>query len=237
MGTVGISNMIIIQPHINTNININTNTNTNIIIQPQINFNTNIMSYDCTWCYRRFNSQHAQWQHKADKNHFDYECACCKETYETEQEREAHEIDYHLYCYDCNRHFMNHNNIQQHLRSTVHLGSSVNCPFCKRGFTTATGLVHHIESSACPSARSLDRDSIYDLVRRKDPSGVISKKLIGWTGSDSFQATARAWNPYEGAYECYLCNRTFRQLSSLNQHLESPARALSVLFSCVVEWC
>lgn len=184
------------------------------------------MSYDCTWCWRRFKSEYAQWQHKADKNHFDYECSCCDETYETEHLRKEHEVDYHNYCAECDREFMNLNNIRQHLHSAAHLGASIICPFCKRGFTTATGLVHHIESSACPKAKNLDRDAVYRTVRQKDPSGVISKKLIGWTGSDSYQATARAWNPYEGAYECYLCTRTFGQLSSLNQHLESPAREL-----------
>ncbi|KKY29299.1 putative zinc finger protein [Diaporthe ampelina] len=181
------------------------------------------MSYDCTQCSRRFNSQHAQWQHKANKNHFDHECSRCYNTYETEQSRKTHEVEYHNFCADCDRQFMNYNNIQQHLRSAAHLGGSITCPFCKRGFTTATGLVHHIESSACPNAAGLDRDAVYRIVRQKDPSGVISKKLIGWTGSESFQATARAWNPYDCAYECYFCNRAFDRLSSLNQHLRSPA--------------
>lgn len=192
------------------------------------------MSYDCTWCRRRFYSAQAQWQHKADKNHFDYECCFCDDTYETDASLEEHEIEDHHYCADCDRHFMNYNNIQQHLRSAAHLGSSVTCPFCKRGFTTAAGLVHHIESSACPNAKCLDRDAIYSIVRRKDPSGLISKKLIGWTGSDSYQATARAWNPYACAYECYLCGRTFGQLSSLNQHLESPVRALFLPLSLCI---
>lgn len=184
------------------------------------------MSYDCNCCLRRFYSQHAQWQHKVEKNHFDYECSCCYQTYDTEHLRKEHEVEYHHYCAECERQFVNHNNIQQHLRSAAHLAGSITCPFCKRGFTTATGLVHHIESSACPNAKGLDRDAVYRIVRQKDPSGVISKKLIGWTGSESYQATDRAWNPYEGAYECYFCTRTFGKLSSLNQHLQSPARAL-----------
>lgn len=194
------------------------------------------MSYDCTWCWRRFKSEHAQWQHKADKNHFDYECHCCDETYETRPLRKEHEVDDHHYCADCDREFTNYNNIQQHLRSAAHLGTSIACPFCRRGFTTATGLVHHIEGSACPKAKFMNRDIVYEIVRQKDPSGVISKKLIGWTGSDSYQATARAWNPYERAYECYLCTRTFGQLSSLNQHLQSPAREFlcSLVVFCLI---
>lgn len=189
------------------------------------------MSYGCNCCSRRFNSSRAQWQHKYDKNHFDWECHCCDETYETESMCEEHEVEDHLYCADCDRSFRNLNNIQQHLRSSVHVGASIACPFCKRGFATATGLVHHIEGSACPNAKGIDRDAVYRLVRQKDPSGVISKNLIGWTGSDSFEATARAWNPYAGAYECYLCHRTFGQLSSLNQHLQSPFREFLGFFS------
>ncbi|KAI3396080.1 hypothetical protein diail_497 [Diaporthe ilicicola] len=181
------------------------------------------MSFDCSRCYRTFNSPHAQWQHMSDKNHFEHECFCCDETWPSKERRRAHEVEVHHFCADCQRFFQNHNNIQQHLRSAAHIGGSISCPFCKRGFTTATGLVHHIESSACPQARGMDRDVVYRIVRQKDPSGVISKNLIGWKGSDSFEATERTWNPYEGAYECYFCNRTFGQLHSLNQHLQSPA--------------
>lgn len=185
------------------------------------------MSYDCNCCLRLFYSQHAQWQHKFDKNHFDYECACCYETYETEQLRKEHEIDDHNYCADCDRFFTNRNNIQQHLRSAAHLRSTLICPFCNRGFTTAAGLSQHVESGGCPRAKFMNRDAVYHVVSQKDPSGVISKKLIGWTGSSSYQATARAWDPYQGAYQCYLCTRTFGQLFSLNQHLNSLARKSS----------
>lgn len=184
------------------------------------------MSYNCNQCWRQFNSPRAQWQHQNDKNHFDHECHCCFETWPCKQSRTTHEIDEHKYCADCDRYFMNQNNIQQHLRSAAHLGGSISCPFCKRGFTTATGLVHHIESSACPQARGLNRDAVYRIVRQKDPAGVISKNLIGWKGSDDFEATDRTWNSSLGAYECYFCSRAFSRLASLNQHLQSPARGL-----------
>lgn len=183
------------------------------------------MSYDCNWCERRFDSVGTQRQHKYDENHFDYQCDRCYETYETEELHEEHEIEDHHYCFDCERQFLNRHSIQQHLRSAAHMGSSITCPFCKRAFTAAAGLVHHIESNACSKAKSLDRDTVFQIVREKDPSGVISKKLIDWTASDLYQATEKAWNPEKGAYECYLCNRTFSKLHSLNQHLNSPARA------------
>jgi hypothetical protein len=98
----------------------------------------------------------------------------------------------------------------------------MSCPFCKRGFATATGVAHHIESSACPNAPNINRDKVYQVIRSKDPHGAISKRLLTWHGSDQYEATGRCWNGY--AYECYFCHREFNQLQSLSQHLNSPAR-------------
>lgn len=96
------------------------------------------------------------------------------------------------------------------------------CPFCKTRYTTATGMTHHLENGTCPEAPQLNRDSIYQFVRSKDPNSLISKKLIGWHGSDQYEATSLAWNG--SGYQCYLCTRTFGQLRALNQHLASPIR-------------
>jgi len=96
------------------------------------------------------------------------------------------------------------------------------CPFCPRLFTTATGVTHHLETGACPNAGGLNRDGLYRVVRSKDPQGLVSKKLIRWTGSCSYEASASSWNG--NAYECYFCHRTFGRLPSLNQHLNSPTR-------------
>jgi len=113
---------------------------------------------------------------------------------------------------------------RQHLNSRVHLGKNIQCPFCKVSYTTATGMVHHLEGGSCPSAPSLDRDTIYRIVRSKDPSGVISKKLIGWKGDSEskYEATNKAWNG--AAWECYFCPKTFSRRAGLNMHLNSPAR-------------
>lgn len=96
------------------------------------------------------------------------------------------------------------------------------CPFCKAAFATATGVAHHVESGSCPKARNVNRDELYKLIRSKDPEGLISKKLIGWTGSGTYEATGSSWNGQ--AYECYLCDRSFNQVHGLNQHLNSPVR-------------
>jgi hypothetical protein len=79
-----------------------------------------------------------------------------------------------------------------------------------------------VESEGCPAASNLNRDQIYRFIRSKDPNGVISKKLLEWHGSYECEVNEQSWNGY--AYECYLCDREFRRLSSLNQHVNSPTR-------------
>lgn len=115
-------------------------------------------------------------------------------------------------------------NRDQHLNSRIHRGADMACPFCKGKFATATGVAHHVERGSCPQAAQINRDELYKFIRAKDPQGLISKKLIGWTGSSQYEASDRAWNGY--AYECYLCHRDFSQLRGLNQHLNSPTRKL-----------
>ncbi len=66
---------------------------------------------------------------------------------------------------------------------------------------------------------------MYRFVRSKDPSGIISKKLLEWDDAGTYEASPRTWNG--SGYECYLCNRAFNSLNGLNQHLNSPARELS----------
>lgn len=85
-------------------------------------------------------------------------------------------------------------------------------------------MVHHLERGSCPGAPQLNRDQIYKLVRSRDPNGIISKKLIGWTGEAdvTYEANGGSWNGY--GYECYLCPKQCSSLSGLNQHLNSAVR-------------
>ncbi|ROW13248.1 hypothetical protein VPNG_04825 [Cytospora leucostoma] len=185
--------------------------------------------FECDSCCRWFNSEKARWQHMSDTNHFAYECSQCNETYPTTEEVTEHEIDDHYYCADCDRFFMNRNNIRMHLNSSVHRGSSTICPLCKTSFTTASGIVHHLERGACPRTGIRDRNDLYELVRSKDPKGIISKKLIGWHDEPTYKATKRAWNG--NGYECYFCHKQFGQLAGLNQHLQSPVHQ-QALYHC-----
>jgi len=112
----------------------------------------------------------------------------------------------------------------KHLNSSIHRRNEISCPFCKRGFTTATGVTHHLETGSCPQARSLNRDTILTEIRRRDPNHLITKKLLTFhETSSTITATSASFNHASGYYECYLCHKGFRELKSLNNHVNSPA--------------
>ncbi|KAK7515290.1 putative zinc finger protein [Phyllosticta citriasiana] len=159
---------------------------------------------ECESCCRVFNTYRGRFDHMKALNHFS------------------------TYCLDCDRNFMNNNNLNQHLNSRIHRGSTIKCPFCKRGYTTASGVSHHLENGSCPNAPSLDRETLHRMIRRRDPNGVITQKQLGWH-DDTSASTVVGWqldNAWNGDnYECFLCHREFGIPSSLRQHLESPAHA------------
>ncbi|KAK8149295.1 hypothetical protein G3M48_007544 [Beauveria asiatica] len=173
--------------------------------------------FECDTCDRYFGSQHAVDQHMTDLGHWaesseadepDYECDDCNASFDDEEGLRDHEVKEHFYCDPCDRYFQSWSNINQHLHSKIHRNSSIRCFFCKTEHGTATGLVHHLEGGFCSKA-PLSRDTLYEAVRRRDPDGIISKKLLTWTGSTSYEATEKAWNSAVDAYQCYLCARPF----------------------------
>ncbi|KAI1381888.1 hypothetical protein F4677DRAFT_439695 [Hypoxylon crocopeplum] len=180
------------------------------------------MTWGCRNCNKRFGTWPSREQHLYALSHnpLDFECHRCTRVFQDDIDRREHEVDEHFYCVDCSKTFMSLNNIKMHLNSRVHRGTDVQCPFCKTRYATATGLTHHLEGGHCSQASFLNRDEMYKLVRSKDPTGVISKKLIGWHGSATYEANSNAWNGY--AWECYFCHREFSSINGLNQHLNSP---------------
>ncbi|KAK4166941.1 hypothetical protein QBC43DRAFT_231628 [Cladorrhinum sp. PSN259] len=196
--------------------------------------------FECDTCGLSFDDNYDKSEHMHMSGHVNngtyYECLLCIELFTDEDDRTHHHVHDHHYCEDCQRQFMNLNNIKQHLNSRIHRGQNIICPWCKTGFTTATGMTHHLESGKCPKASFANRDQVYRFIRSKDPHGVISKKLIGWYGSGhvDYEATDQAWNGR--AFECYFCHREFGSLYSLNQHLNSPAHQ-QPLYHCPNRHC
>lgn len=109
------------------------------------------------------------------------------------------------------------------------------CQFCHGRFVTAAGLFHHLERGACPKA-PLDRMQVYEAVKRRDPNGLLTERLLKWSGSGTFEATHKSWNRNTGAFECFLCGAQFARLESLNQHLQSPKHQQN-LYHCPKRSC
>jgi len=157
----------------------------------------------------------------------------------------------HPYCIPCKRMFVNQNNLTQHQHSKIHMGSSIKCPWCKNPFTTASGVTIHLESGTCSVSglnrikindmvRQLDRGNV--ITRPMLPmSGYDRVENIAtrqaWNGI-AYQCylCARQFLALEGlnkhigspahdqeTYHCpkASCNRQYKLLSSLVQHVES----------------
>lgn len=123
------------------------------------------------------------------------------------------------------------------MRSRIHVGSSaIQCPWCKEGFVTASGVTVHLESGNC-TASDLNRQKLNHLVTRMDRNNIITKPLLtmpGYEDNCEIIATEKSWNGY--GFECYLCDRQFGQLYALNQHLRSPAHDQN-LYRCPERGC
>jgi Zinc-finger of C2H2 type len=109
----------------------------------------------------------------------------------------------------------------QHLRSKLHAGETVKCMGCDRTFPTISAMTIHLESGICPSGAT--RQKVNNAIRLHDRNNLITERLLTYpdsTGRTEVWATSAAWNGH--AFECYFCDREFRSLRSLNQHLQSP---------------
>ncbi|KAK5677448.1 hypothetical protein LTS10_010020 [Elasticomyces elasticus] len=186
------------------------------------------LRYDNDNCGRRFDNHHALDQHMTAKGHmeFNYPCQTCRIAFRNDDDCVEHmneQMHWKNFCMDCNRRFSSEQNYRAHRNSRLHRGATITCPFCKVNHTTASGLLHHLETGSCPQARGLNRDKILQVVRERDPNHIITKKLLtyheGTTGT--YSATDQAWNGRK--WECYLCHRGFGTDRALNQHLNSPA--------------
>ncbi|KAK8080003.1 hypothetical protein PG997_007821 [Apiospora hydei] len=184
------------------------------------------------------------WDHRVEveeidsnelKYKVDYWCSLCTRYFESEEDRVKHEAQAHFYCHDCNRYFQNANNAWMHQNSKLHRGTPIRCPFCREYYSAATALCHHLERGACPKMPDLTRKQIFQLVRSKDPDGIISKQNIDLvpTITSGHLANEYAWNGT--AYECYLCHRSFRNTSSLNDHFKASHQ--QALYHCPNKNC
>ncbi|KAH8743207.1 hypothetical protein F5883DRAFT_376233, partial [Diaporthe sp. PMI_573] len=108
-----------------------------------------------------------------------------------------------------------------HGNSRVNRRRNMRCYFCDKPYVTAIGVFHHLELCGCPKV-PLDRMKLYDIVESRDLNGLITEKLLEWSGSGGFRATMKSWNASARAFECFLCGRHFKLRISLKKHIQLP---------------
>ncbi|KAI0637525.1 hypothetical protein C8Q77DRAFT_1046942 [Trametes polyzona] len=194
----------------------------------------------CQRCDEHFSDWEELYDHY-DTEH--YRCTECNSIFDFEVGLHEHCRQKHpdLYCVPCKRLFQNPNNLDNHRRSAIHQGRTVQCPMknCGRSFVSKAALILHLESGSCVSGMS--RQDVNKIVAQIDRSNIITnpaRMIAGAPGSarptvTGMWATERAWNGT--GFECYLCHRTYRSLPALNQHLQSPAHT-DKLYRCPSAW-
>ena len=110
---------------------------------------------------------------------------------------------------------------------------------CNFAAVSASAVMLHMESGGCVSR--INRTIIDRYAAQNDINRIITdprRMITSGSGSSSYNppptyiATEAAWNG--SSYECYFCDREFRALPQLNQHLASPkhSRADQNLYRC-----
>ncbi|KAF2872157.1 putative zinc finger protein [Massariosphaeria phaeospora] len=186
--------------------------------------------WNCETCNRYFKTIQARNQHMSSLNHWAQRYKCETNDYQYLSENPAVVVAQHMmmafrfkghFCMDCQREFQDENALKMHLRSRIHLKSTIPCPFCKQTFTTATGVAHHLERSSCPEAKNLSRAAIHAQVALRDPKNLITIRQFDHSpdANSRISVSDRCWNGQ--FYECYLCHREFGSMQALDQHVNS----------------
>ncbi|KAF2113010.1 hypothetical protein BDV96DRAFT_579575 [Lophiotrema nucula] len=120
-------------------------------------------------------------------------------------------------CTQCGRHFDSPSNLTHH--KLTHRTADFECLGCYRTFTTYGGMIIHLESGAC--------DSELDFLDLNNSAAMCYQ----WTKFidedyrhemlDCVDLRDEYNEPYP--YKCPGCESSFPKLSSLFQHVESPA--------------
>jgi len=153
-------------------------------------------------------------------------CGACDRSFDNKLSRAQHLAvsSSHNWCFICSRDFRSPTALDQHSSSRVHEARDLPSPHCSKTFKTPSAIALHIESGGC---HDITRQQVTATVHSLGlvPTISIAGRLHGGPSPESTVVTyAASETDFNGsAYECYLCDRTFDSLMSLNAHLNSPA--------------
>lgn len=113
----------------------------------------------CIECDRHFVNEGALEQHRQTSSKHCIECPTCDDTFSSEDDLNEHRADEHNRCIECERDFQSKQNLQTHLKSSVHQDRTLPCPgrTCTKRFMSGSGLLLHLESGTCSSKLTLER--------------------------------------------------------------------------------
>lgn len=185
---------------------------------------------------------YADWDEYYDNN---FDCELCEATLPSMEDFEKHGRDEHFYCYECSLQLKDRDSIDQHVRSSDHVGSGLDgigimCPFCQFSFTSAATLVSHYERRACHAALEHGAGEIWSGIVDPEPMAYLKSILLAIDTEDVREAWASGErDPWDespmprGTKQCPICKiyckkTKFTSQDALMEHLRSSAREYAV---------
>ncbi|KAI5117296.1 hypothetical protein M0805_008560 [Coniferiporia weirii] len=194
----------------------------------------------CQNCNLLFGTIRSLRQHYNQSHHY---CSPCTTLFTSRNALINHDKQVHNYCPECDRFFQTASGLASHRASVHKPPRNLKCPGRKCGgaFASISALIMHAESNSCVSG--ITRKAVNTFVARLDRQNIITNPARMITGPGGYPfppaepvywATELSWNGR--AYECFLCNGTFRTLQGLDSHLKSP-RHLERIYHCPNSRC
>jgi len=136
---------------------------------------------------------------------------------------DVHE-DMSVECPKCDRVFDyfpnkkgNQNSLEEHMQ--VHKPRTVSCPVCgDTRFRSGANATQHVESGACPKCPGKDeaREAIYGFIASRPETQRMLKEVPRLEYHGGSRRVTQDVPEYP--YQCNLCQKTFKHVSSLMQH-------------------
>ncbi|KAF9522012.1 hypothetical protein CPB83DRAFT_865076 [Crepidotus variabilis] len=176
----------------------------------------------CKSCDVSFTSQLALGSHLRSPRHAGRNPSAARKSSGIKQKSGIVKASKHHECSDCSRDFKSHSALKQHQASPIHDGRNFKCPFCNRKYKSPSAVALHLESGY---HKIITRHHVTSAVHAMNIIPNLSiKRITGTLSPPTVRTYIASAASFDGtAYKCYLCPKTFRTLSALNGHLNSPA--------------
>ncbi|KAF8906185.1 hypothetical protein CPB85DRAFT_897433 [Mucidula mucida] len=138
----------------------------------------------------------------------------------------------------CSKDFESERALEVHKKSFAHKPRDIACPCgCDKAFKLRSSVLAHLASGQCANSPGVGRREVNASACSAGIPGVIPNPTGGtYERNWPTVASERSYNSAKRAYECFLCEKEFRLLDSLNQHLTSGAHERAQ-YRCTTKRC